>query len=117
MKMTSLEFLYNYIMILNSILTLSTVKPKNNGTKVTYLQLAHNGWDKGKGHAKADFFDTTSTYMEMDEEDTDGLRRYVHSRDRRPDLPQIVIGLAVAKEGIPVRCWVFPGNTQDIEDC
>jgi len=52
--------------------------------------------------------------MEMDEEDTDGLRRYGHSRDRRPDLPQIVIGLAVTKEGIPVRCWVFPGNTQDM---
>jgi len=61
------------------------------------------------------FFDTTSTYMEMDEEDEEGLRRYGHSRDRRPDLPQIVIGLAVTKEGIPVRCWVLPGNTQDMK--
>lgn len=61
------------------------------------------------------FFDTTSTYMEMDEEDTQGLRRYGHSRDRRPDLPQIVIGLAVTKDGIPVRCWVLPGNTQDMK--
>lgn len=60
------------------------------------------------------FFDTTSTYMEVDEEDEDGLRRYGYSRDRRPDLPQIVIGLAVTKEGIPVRCWVLPGNTQDM---
>ncbi len=60
------------------------------------------------------FFDTTSTYMETDEEDTEGLRRYGYSRDRRPDLPQIVIGLAVTKEGIPVRCWVLPGNTQDM---
>lgn len=60
------------------------------------------------------FFDTTSTYMEMDEEDTGGLRRYGHSKDKRADLPQIVIGLAVTKEGIPIRCWVFPGNTQDM---
>ncbi|MGB9715846.1 MAG: IS1634 family transposase [Thermodesulfovibrionales bacterium] len=60
------------------------------------------------------FFDTTSTYMEMDEEDREGLSRYGHSRDRRSDLPQIVIGLAVTKEGIPVRCWVLPGNTQDM---
>lgn len=60
------------------------------------------------------FFDTTSTYMEIDEEDTEGLRRYGHSRDRRADLPQVVIGLAVTKEGIPVRCWVLPGNTQDM---
>ena len=46
------------------------------------------------------FFDTTSTYFERDEED--GLRQYGHSKDHREDLPQIVIGLAVTKEGIPV---------------
>jgi len=35
--------------------------------------------------------------------------------DKRPDLPQVVIGLAVTKEGIPVRCWVLSGNTQDMK--
>ncbi len=60
------------------------------------------------------FFDTTSTYVERDEEEEKGLRRYGYSRDNRPDLPQVVIGLAVTKEGIPVRCWVLPGNTQDV---
>ncbi len=61
------------------------------------------------------FFDTTSTYFEADtEEDSDdGFRRYGHSKDHRPDLPQIVIGLAVTKEGIPVRVWCWPGNTND----
>jgi transposase len=58
------------------------------------------------------FFDTTTTYVEREEED--GLRRYGHSKDSRPDLPQIVIGLAITKEGLPVRCWVLPGNTQDM---
>jgi len=60
-------------------------------------------------------FDTTSTYFEGDtEEDGDqAFRRYGHSKDHRPDLPQIVIGLAVTKEGIPVRCWCWPGNTTD----
>ena len=60
------------------------------------------------------FFDTTSTYLERDEED-EGLKRYGHSKDHRPDLPQIVIGLAVTKEGIPVKCWVLPGNTPDMK--
>lgn len=60
------------------------------------------------------FFDTTSTYVERDEEDAEGLRRYGHSKDRRPDLPQVIIGLAVTRDGIPVRCWVLPGNTQDM---
>jgi hypothetical protein len=55
------------------------------------------------------FFDTTSTYFET--EDADEFRRFGKSKDSRPDLPQIVIGLAVTREGIPVRCWVWPGNT------
>jgi transposase len=63
------------------------------------------------------FFDTTSTYFERDEEagaeDADSLRRFGHSKDHRRDLPQIVIGLAVTREGIPVRCWVWPCNTTD----
>ena len=60
------------------------------------------------------FFDTTSTYFELDEADGEGgLRRYGYSRDKRGDLPQASIGLAVTKQGIPVRCWVWPGNTAD----
>jgi transposase len=61
------------------------------------------------------FFDTTSTYFEVEEEDEAeaGLRRFGHSKDHRPDLPQVVIGLAVTRDGIPVRCWVLPGNTAD----
>jgi transposase len=61
------------------------------------------------------FFDTTSTYFERDEEDggEEAFRRLGHSKDHRPDLPQIVIGLAVTKEGIPVRCWCWPGNAND----
>ncbi len=58
------------------------------------------------------FFDTTTTYVECEEEDD--FRRYGHSKDSRPDRPQVVIGLAVTKEGLPVRCWVLPGNTQDM---
>ena len=58
-------------------------------------------------------FDASSTYFERDTEPDDGFRRYGHSKDHRPDLPQIVIGLAVTKEGIPVRCWCWPGNTND----
>src|SRR5919109_539576 len=64
------------------------------------------------------FFDTTSTYFERDEPETapdgaPGFRALGHSKDHRPDLPQVVIGLAVTREGIPVRVWVWPGNTND----
>lgn len=62
------------------------------------------------------FFDTTSTYFERDEPEAgeDAFRVYGHSKDHRPDLPQVVIGLAVTREGIPVRVWVWPGNTNDM---
>ncbi len=65
------------------------------------------------------YFDTTSTYFETDEEDEadedgQGLRKRGYSRDHRHDLPQAVVGMAVTKTGIPVRCWVWPGNTADM---
>ena len=62
------------------------------------------------------FFDTTTTYFERAEPEAgDGaFRVFGHGKDHRPDLPQIVIGLAVTREGIPVRVWCWPGNTNDM---
>jgi len=61
------------------------------------------------------FYDTTSLYFEIDEEDGEGGLRYRgHSRDRRPDAPQVIVGLAVSRDGIPLKSWVFPGNTTDV---
>ena len=81
------------------------------------------------------FFDTTSTYFELEEPDDPvardttgrpleagetagetsqgGFRVYGMSKDSRDDLPQIVIGMAVTRDGIPVRCWCWPGNASD----
>ena len=89
------------------------------------------------------FFDTTSTYFEVGEADEEvprdwrgektagqdgtdgdqpgggdgekpaGFREHGKSKDSRDDLPQIVIGLAVTREGIPVRVWCWPGSTAD----
>jgi transposase len=65
------------------------------------------------------FFDTTSTYFEVEHEDgeldgtDEGLRKRGHSKDSRPDLPQVVIGMAVTTGGLPVKLWVWPGDTQD----
>src|SRR6266545_2247592 len=83
------------------------------------------------------FFDTTSTYFEMDEPDDPvardqrghqlpqptggdgdgqeaaGFRSYGKSKDHRDDLPQIVVGMAVTRTGIPVRAWCWPGGTSD----
>jgi len=42
-----------------------------------------------------------------------GFRTWGKSKDSRGDLPQIVIGMAVTRTGIPVRVWSWPGNTTD----
>ena len=80
------------------------------------------------------FFDTTSTYFETEEADGDvprdedgrrvaagseeeagqaGFRTHGKSKDSRDDLPQVIVGMAVTRDGIPVRVWSWPGNTAD----
>jgi hypothetical protein len=80
------------------------------------------------------FFDTTSTYFELDEADDlvwrdtngtvvdagdpaavkqAGFRSHGKSKDSRDDLPQVVVGMAVTRTGIPVRVWSWPGNYSD----
>ena len=84
------------------------------------------------------FVDTTSTYFEaegpdllpeLQDDDLDGpdaadgggeaspvesgRRAFGHSKDFRTDLPQVVIAMAVTRDGVPVRCWTFAGNEGD----
>jgi hypothetical protein len=81
------------------------------------------------------FFETTSTYFQLDEPDepiardqrghrlpepsdddgadTAGVRSSGHSKDHRDDLPQVVVAMAVTRTGIPVRVWCRPGSTSD----
>ena len=80
------------------------------------------------------FFDTASTYFELEDADEEvapnwrgegpgdkdadpdqaaGFRAHGKSQDRRDDLPKIVIGLAVTRDGIPVRVWCWPRDTAD----
>lgn len=63
------------------------------------------------------FYDTTTDSFSIDYEDdadeNDGLRQYGHSKEGTW-TPQIVVALAVTREGLPVKSWVFPGNTADV---
>ena len=59
------------------------------------------------------FFDTTNTYFEIDEPGPSELKAYGKSKEKRDDLPLVTIGLAVTREGIPVKCWVLPGSQHD----
>ena len=57
------------------------------------------------------FMDTTSLYVYRDTETE--WRKRGYSRDRRPDLPQLVLGVVVTGTGWPISWEVFPGNTAD----
>lgn len=59
------------------------------------------------------FFDTTNTYFEIEEPGPAELKAYGKSKEKRDDLPLVTVGLAVTREGLPVRCWVLPGNQHD----
>ena len=63
------------------------------------------------------YFDTTSSYFEVAPDETpeeEDFRLQGYSKDKRSDLVQIVIGLAVTREGIPIKVWTWPGNTMDM---
>lgn len=59
------------------------------------------------------FLDTTSVFVYRDTETA--YRTWGYSRDRRGDLPQFVLCVAVDRDGWPVAWEVFPGNTADQE--
>jgi Transposase DDE domain len=70
------------------------------------------------------FYDTTTAYFEIDEPDEHyelwggklyaPLRRRGHSKEGRDNQPQVIIALAVTRDGMPVRSWVLPGDTADV---
>ena len=70
------------------------------------------------------FYDATTAWFETDEADVashewrglsfEPLRQRGHSKEGRDNDPQVVIALAVTRDGIPVRSWIFPGNTPDV---
>ena len=60
-------------------------------------------------------YDLTSSCFETSRGPSEAFpsRAYGYSRDKRGDRPQVVIGLLVTGNGIPIAHYVFPGNTRD----
>jgi Transposase DDE domain len=70
------------------------------------------------------FYDATTAWFECDDEDVTPeswrgltfapLRKRGHSKEGRDNDPQVIIALAVTRDGMPVRSWVLPGDTADV---
>jgi transposase len=59
------------------------------------------------------FFDTTSIYFEG--LGGDSLGRKGNSKDHRPDLNQMVVGVVLDNRGVPICSEMWPGNTTDVK--
>ena len=66
------------------------------------------------------FYDTTTASFAVDYEDNPEqnpdttMRCFDHTKEGTWS-PQVVVAVAVTREGIPVRSWVLPGNTADVD--
>jgi Transposase DDE domain len=59
------------------------------------------------------FFDTTSIYFEG--EGGQSIGQHGHSKDHRPDLKQMVVGMVLDNAGNPLCSTMWPGNTTDVK--
>ena len=58
------------------------------------------------------FFDTTSVFFTGD--GGESLGQYGKSKDRRSDCKQMVLGMVIDGDGVPVASEMWPGNTTDV---
>lgn len=58
------------------------------------------------------FFDTTSIYFEG--KGGQSLGQWGFSKDHRPDLRQMILGVVIDNQGQPICCQMWPGNTADV---
>jgi hypothetical protein len=61
------------------------------------------------------FYDLTTLHFESvnDHPEDGSLRRFGYSKNHRHDLTQVILGLLVDREGVPVGFQLFPGNTYE----
>lgn len=59
------------------------------------------------------YFDTTSIYFEGNGGQEIGALG--NSKDHRPDLKQMVVGVVIDSHGRPICCELWPGNTADVK--
>jgi transposase len=57
------------------------------------------------------FYDLTTLYFESQQ--ADALKKYGYSKDNKTDCVQVVIGLVINQEGLPISYHLFPGNTYE----
>ena len=84
----------------------------NTGIKdiVEQITFAHSATSMG-GCIDVVFYDVSTLFFEAADEDD--LRRTGYSKDGKFDCPQILLGLLVTREGLPISYEIFEGNLSE----
>lgn len=106
-KDATVRFLRNYLGIMLSkdkIYRFLDTLDKNKLTEIAYefVSFKNNG-------ISLIFYDVTTLHFETEKEDE--LRRKGFSKDHRGDMPQMLVGLFIDREGYPFDFDYFTGNT------
>ncbi len=78
--------------------------------RVEQITFAHSASLMG-GCIDVVFYDISTLYFEAADEDE--LRRTGYSKDGKFDCPQILLGLLITREGLPISYEIFEGNLSE----
>ncbi len=109
-KLRSLELMERYFGIRHSRKTYYKIAPKCIELKETIEhKVVRFAQQYYSFNFDLVFYDVTTLYFETFEEDE--LRKNGFSKDNKSHQPQILVALMVTKEGFPIACEIFSGNT------
>jgi transposase len=109
-KIKTIDYLYRYQGRELSVYDIYRFMDKlNHGYKGEVEAISYRHTQKRLGTISIVFYDMTTLYFEAEEEDD--LRKIGYSKDGKFQHPQILVGLLVGTEGLPIGYDIFEGNT------
>ena len=109
-KMKTIDYLYRYRGVRISASTIYRFMDKiSSRYKETVGAIAYQHTKQRLGTIAVVFYDMTTLYFES--EDEDDLRKIGYSKDGQFQKPQIMLGLLVGEEGLPIGYDIYKGNT------
>lgn len=109
-KIKTIDYLYRYRGLNLSVYDIYRFMDKlNHRYKAEVEAISYRYTKERLGTIAIVFYDMTTLYFEA--EDEDDLRKVGFSKDGKFQNPQILLGLLVGKEGLPIGYDIFEGNT------
>lgn len=109
-KLKTVDYMYRYQGIKQSVSALyASLDRLHSRYKDQIEEIVYNHTKKRIINISVVFYDMTTLYFEA--EDEDDLRKIGFSKDGKFQHPQIMLGLLVGQEGLPIAYDIYEGNT------